>query len=163
MASFTCVAVIEVNSLLLKSPAKSCELDPLPTCILKQCAPELVPVLTALIKRSLGTGQFPSPCKLALARPLLKKGSVDPQVLGNFRPVSKLPFISKVLDRVVHDSLLTYLKENDMLETFQSVYRAHHSCKTALLRVRNDILEKLDQKGGAALVLLDLTAAFDMH
>jgi hypothetical protein len=123
----------EVTKLISSSPAKSCELDPVPTNILKQCASELAPAITAIINGSLSSGEFPSSYKDALVRPLLKKASLDPGVLGNYRPVSNLAFVSKVLEKVVAERLQSHLREQGMSEFFQSAYRANHSCETALL------------------------------
>ena len=82
-------------------------------------------------------------------------------MLFNYRPVSNLPFISKVLEKVVSARLSTHKKENNLYETFQSAYRSGHSTETALLRVQNDILRAIDSGKCVFLVLLDLSAAFD--
>ena len=101
---------------------------------------------------------------LLMLRQLLKKTSLDPESLNNYRPISQLPFISKVLEKVVADLLCKYLKDNDLFENLQSAYRPGHSVKTALVRVTNNILialGPLDKKQMVLLVLLDLSAAFD--
>ena len=94
-------------------------------------------------------------------RPLLKKPSLDPEVLKNYRPVSNLPYISKILEKVVCKRIDGHLKKNGLLDDMQSAYRTHCSTETCLLKVNNDILETLDQGHHAALILLDLSAAFD--
>ena len=78
-------------------------------------------------------------------------------MLKNFRPVSNLSFISKVIE-VIASRLLDHVVENELLESFQST---GHSTETALLRVHNDIVNTVDQKKGVFLVLFDLLAAFD--
>ena len=93
--------------------------------------------------------------------PLLKKASLDKNVLKNYRPVSNLPFLSKVLEKVIAKRLDDYLAACNMQELYQSAYTAHHSTETALLKVKNDICKFVDDQGAAALVLLDLSAAFD--
>jgi hypothetical protein len=93
--------------------------------------------------------------------PLLKKATLDPNSLKNFRPVSNLPFISKILEKVVLEQLNDHKLENDLNEKFQSAYRKCHSTETALLRISNDLLQSMDQKQCCFLVLLDLSAAFD--
>ena len=80
-------------------------------------------------------------------------------MLKNYRPVSNLSFLSKVLERVVAARLTNYMTINQLHEPMQSAYRACHSTETALVRVQNDILRTLG--GAAILVLLDLSAAFD--
>jgi hypothetical protein len=99
--------------------------------------------------------------KQALVTPLLKKPSLDCQLLKNYRPVSNLSFISKVLERVVASRLNQYMEDNHLQEQLQSAYKSGHSTETALVRIQNDILSSVDKQGLVILVLLDLSAAFD--
>ena len=103
------------------------------------------------------TGCVPSSFKKALVTPLLKKSTLNPEVMKNFR----LPFVSKVLERVVLRRLLNHLDVTNQHEPHQSAYRPLHSTETALVRVCNDFLISLDQRKAVYLVLLDLSAAFD--
>ncbi|PIK57789.1 hypothetical protein BSL78_05315 [Apostichopus japonicus] len=80
----------------------------------------------------------PSAFKLAHVTPLIKKPSLDPTVLSNYRPVSSLPFVSKVREKVVSFRLTSYLEHNGLHESHQSAYRKHHSTETALVRFQND-------------------------
>jgi hypothetical protein len=109
----------------------------------------------------LSNARVPVNFKRAVIRPLLKKPDLDKDILKNYRPVSNLPFISKLLERIVASRLDTHLSEHGLLDTYQSAYRKHHSTETALLKVVNDIIEDLDKGSNVALVLLDLSAAFD--
>ena len=95
----------------MKSATKSCSLDPIPTDIIKRHIATLVPVITRLVNAFLAKGVVPKSFKRALVTPLLKKSTLDPQVHKNYRPVSNLPFISKVLERVVLRRLLDYLSD----------------------------------------------------
>lgn len=155
------VTQVEVGKIIMASPTKSCSLDPIPTNLLKQCLPSLLPVITAIINSSLATGNVPSDFKLAKVTPLIKKPSLDPSLLSNYRPVSNLPFISKVLEKVVSIRLTGYLTENGLQEPMQSAYRKQHSTETALMRVQHDILGALSGQNACLMVLLDLSAAFD--
>ena len=104
--------------------------------------------------------------KAALVTPLLekvilKKPSLDNNVMENFRPVSTLSFISKLTERVVLKRLTDHTLCNNLHEQFQSALTPNHSTETALMRVQNDILMSLDNKRGVVLIMLDLSAAFD--
>ena len=114
-----------------------------------------------IVKLSLETSVMPTERKQAVIRPLLKKPSLDYQEFKNFRPVSNLTFLSKVIEKVVALQLIDYIDNNGLCEVFQSAYRAHHNTETALLRVYNDIAMSIDNQKSVVLVLLDLSAAFD--
>ena len=96
--------------------------------------------------------------KSAVVKPLLKKTSLDPNVL---RPISNLPFVSKLIEKLVLDQLFRHLDHNNLWHTFQSAYRLKHSTETALLRVLNDHLTASDSGPISILTFLDLSAAFD--
>jgi hypothetical protein len=123
--------------------------------------PELLSLITAIVNCSLESSTVPPCLKKALVRPLLKKPTLDQEVMKNYRPVSNLSFISKVIEKAVAAQLKAHLKENDMYDPVQSAYREFHSTETALLRVHNDILLALDSNQSVVLIMLDLTAAFD--
>ena len=93
--------------------------------------------------------------------PLLKKPSLDPENSGNYRPISNVPFLSTIIEKVVLAQLLKHLQTNKLLYHLQSAYRSDHSTETTLLKLCNDILPTLDNKNVALLSLLDLSADFD--
>ena len=109
----------------------------------------------------MSTGIVPTKMKAALVTPLLKKPSLDKNVIENFRPVSNLSFISKLTKRVVLKGLTGHILHNNLHEQFQSACKPNHSTETALMRVQNDILMSLDNKRGVVLIMLDLSAAFN--
>ena len=151
----------EIRSIVMRSPSKSCSLDPLPTVLLKECIDVLLPIIMSIINSSLASGSVPSVFKSALVTPCIKKLKLDSNILNNYRPISNLRFLSKVLERAVLPQLLSYLHENKLYPEFQSAYRPCHSTETALLRVQNDLLRILDEGNEAFLILLDFSAAFD--
>jgi len=121
----------------------------------------LSPFISLLIKKSLTAGCFPAAFKEALVRPLLKKVGLDAGDQKSFRPVYNLPFLSKLLERVVQARLQAFLKSNRLMPKTQSAYRKYYSTETAVTRVYNDLLLAADKRHVSALCLLDLTAAFD--
>ena len=139
----------------------NCPLDFIPAKFLKEVFDCVGPSLLVFINTCLLSGSVPAAFKHAVVRPLLKKSHLDPSVLSNFRPVSHLPFLSKVLEKVFFNQLQSFLEKNYILEKFQSGFRSRHSTESALLKVHNDIALSLDIGSPAVLVLLDLTAAFD--
>ncbi len=104
---------------------------------------------------------MPDYCKQAVVQPLLKKSNLDKSVLANFRPISKLPFLAKIMEKSVLTQLQSFVDANEICEVFQSGFKKHHSTESALLRVFNDIFLATDLGNFTILLLLDLTAAFD--
>ena len=158
---FRPVSEDDVRKLINQSTIKSCDLDPLPASLLSHCLDDLLPHLTSVINDSLQSGIFPSLYKAAIVKPLLKKSSLDPENLKNYRPVSNLSFFSKITEKVVLNQLTSHLLEHNLFYPLQSAYRAGHSTETALLKIVNDLLTSLDQGKVSILSLLDLSAAFD--
>ena len=107
------------------------------------------------------SGVFPTPSKSSIIFPLIKKQGLDPEILKNYRPVANQSFISKIIEKAIATQIHAHLINNDIVDNFQSAYKAGHSCETALLRVYNDIVTTIGRGNGAMLVLLDLSAAFD--
>ena len=161
LVKFQPLSCDDVSKIILSSPAKTCDADPIPTGLLKSVLPAIIHLLTKLVNQSLQTGEFLDELKQALVTPLLKKPSPD-LIMKNYRPISNLPFVGKLLERCVIDQLLEHIRTNNLMEPLQSAYRPHHSTETALLRVRTDILKAMDNQEVACLVLLDLSAVFDM-
>ncbi|XP_072039182.1 uncharacterized protein [Amphiura filiformis] len=160
-SEFSSVTEGDVFKIIKSASTTSCSLDPLPVVLFKTCLPELLSTITTIVNESLKTGVVPSSLKHAVIRPLLKKAGLDHNVYANYRPISNLPFLGKVIERVAISQLQSYLSENNLQARSQSAYRQHHSTETAILRVQNDILSALDRRKEAMLVLLDFSAAFD--
>lgn len=158
---FTPCAATDIRRIINQSPGKSCQLDPLPTELLKASLDDLLPILTTICNQSLLEGVLPISQKSAIITPILKKAGLDPDVAANYRPISNLTFISKVIERIVAGQLTAYLVANNLLPTRQSAYRAHHSTETALLGITSAIFDAADKADVTLLAALDLSAAFD--
>jgi hypothetical protein len=162
LSTFVAVTEGEIEKLIKSSSSATCELDPIPTKFLKmEYLDTLCPIITEIVNSSLSTGIFPSKFKHALVRPLLKKSHLDKDTMKNYRPVSNLAYLSKLVEKAVAERLQEHMKDHDLNEIFQSAYKKGHSTETALLRVHNDIMCAIDKGHGVLLVLLDLSAAFD--
>jgi virulence-associated protein VapD len=159
--NFTTLSCDDVLNIIKTSRVKTCSLDPLPACLVKDHIQDLLPSITSIVNSSLQSGLFPSSLKQALVTPLLKKANLDVEDLKNFRPVSNLPFLGKVIERAAISQLQGYINDNDLHNRTQSAYRKFHSVETAIVRVTNDLLNAVDDHGEAILILLDLSAAFD--
>jgi hypothetical protein len=130
----------EIRRVIMASPTKSCALDPIPTFLLKEVVDDLLPFLTAMVNTSLREGYLPGSQKHAVVSPLLKKSSLDPVEMKNYRPVSNLTFTSKLVERIVTEQFVQYLNANGLMPRLQSAYRRRHSTETALLRVLSEYL-----------------------
>ena len=105
----------------------------MPTKMVIEYLDIFLPVIVKLINGSLESRVVPKCFKTAVIKPLLKKPNLDPNSMENYRPVSNLPFISKLLEHVVTEQLVIQLNENHLLDKFQSVYCAGFYTETALL------------------------------
>ena len=161
MINFIPATLAEIYKLISASESKQCPLDSIPTFLLKLCFNELGPIITNLVNLSLSEGIFLSSFKQALVQPLLKKPSLSTDDLNNFRPISNLIFISKILEKVVASRIQSHLSSNSLSSSFQSAYRIFHSTETTLLKIHNDLILAMDRGEVTSLILLDLSAAFD--
>ncbi|KAJ8372623.1 hypothetical protein AAFF_G00280880, partial [Aldrovandia affinis] len=159
--SFSPLTDSDISHLLLSHHPTTCALDPIPSSLLQTFIPNIIPFVTSLVNSSLSSGCFPSPFKRAHITPLLKKPSLDPSVIQNYRPVSLLPFLSKTFERATSNQLSAFFTENNLLDPHQSGFRPGHSTETALLLVNEALHTARAASLSSILILLDLSAAFD--
>ena len=158
--SFT-PATNEVLIIIKKYPNKSCDIDPFPTLLLKSCIDQLIFPITTIINLSMQSGVVPQDFKQALVNPLIKKQTLCKNYLRNYRPISNLSFLSKILEKVVANRLHEHIYIHHLSNDLQSAYKRVHSTETALLKIHNDIADNTDNGKVTALTLLDLSDAFD--
>ena len=156
---FTEVQHNHIEEILRGLKPITCTLDPIPTTLHKSYIPILSPIITQAVNLSFQTCHVPPTLKVAVICPLLKKPTLDPEAPTNYRPISNLAFLSKVLEKAVASQLQEYLKLNDLFKKFQSGFCSAHS--PAMLQVTNYLLMAADAGSPSLLILLDLTAAFD--
>ena len=151
----------EVKEIIISMKSRCCELDALPTSLLKRMIDVCLPSITKIVNISLEMGQFTYQWKVAIVRPLLKKLGLD-LINKNYRPVSTLSFLSKVIERAMLKQFNQHCNNYGLLPDYQSAYRSNYSCETSLLKLTNDILWNMENKQVTALIMMDLSAAFDI-
>ena len=151
----------EVFSMLQKlNICKSAGIDALGPRILKLAAPVITKPITHLINISIKEAIFPDDLKMAKITPIYKKGErSDP---GNYRPISILPTLSKIIEKHIASQLRDFLQSFDLLQKEQSGFRQHHSCQTALTKLTDMWLKEMDEGNLTGTIFLDFTKAFDL-
>ena len=155
LASFIPATADEVKKIIMSSPNKPWELDPLPNVLLKSYLDTLLKPITDIINASLCSGLFPDYFKHAHVNPLLKKTSLPKEDINSYRHVSNFSF------NVLTSRLRSHISSNCLSNVSQSAYKEFHSTETALLKVHNDVTLNFDKGKVTAHTLLDLSAAFD--
>ncbi|KAJ8335100.1 hypothetical protein SKAU_G00407390 [Synaphobranchus kaupii] len=162
LPSFKILEDADVLQLVMHYRATICPLDPIPSAVLQSISAELLPHLSSIINTSQTCGHVPAAYKTTRVTPLLKKPSLDPSDVRNYRPVSLLPFLSKTLEQAVLNQLSVFLHQNNLLDPHQSGFRSSHSTETALLVVTEALATARASSLSSVLILLDLSAAFNM-
>ena len=157
---FELVTIDELKEIIKSSNTKTSCHDPLPQYMLNNILDSLLPYLCDLVNKSLSTGNMDG-VKESIIVPLLKKAGLDTDDLKNYRPVSNLVFLSKLIERVVLKRLNAHMERNELHIKSQYGYKQFHSTETLMLRVVNDVLVGFDNNNATVVLLLDLSAAFD--
>ena len=148
-----------LKQLVALQPNKATGLDSIPTRFLRDAATSIAPIITHITNQSISQCHVPQELKMARVIPLYKKGSnLD---VGNYRPVSILSSTSKVIERLVHNQIISFLKERNLLFEFQSGFRTSHSTDTCLLYLNDYIKREVDSGKVCGMAMLDLQKAFD--
>ena len=141
-SNFQPVTLPKLQKIILSTPNKNCDLDPIPTSLLKRILPSIVTLIANIINTSLREGIFPESFKRALVRPLLKKPGLD-LLDRNYRLVFNLGYVSKLVEHVVATQLVNHIEMHGLMEAHQSANHPFHSMETALLKSRLMSLEPL--------------------
>jgi hypothetical protein len=158
--NFTPISAAEVQKALLGLDCKkSAGPDQIEPYFLKTAANLIADPISSIFNLSLHCGSIPKSWKSAFVLPLLKSG--DPSVLDNYRPISRLSVLAKLLESFINEQLKHFLSDNSILNPTQSGFRQGHSTITAVTSVTNDILHTLDNKKSCAALFIDLSKAFD--
>ena len=138
---------------------KAAGLDKIPTRLLRGAAKELTPSITYLVNKSITDGTVPAVCKMAQVTPLYKDN--DKLQVQNYRPISVLPVLSKVIERVVHTQLSIHLDQLGYLYKHQYGFRRGHSTQQAIAQLNDWALEAMDSGKVTGLLFVDISKAFD--
>ena len=161
--SFTIPSITEesVREYLLKISAnKATGVDGISIVLLKIGIDELVPHIVRLVNLSIVTKEFPTLWKTAKVTALSKSGDLSDA--NNYRPISVLPVLSKIIERHVYDSLFHYLRLHKLIYESQSGFRANYSTETALIKITDMLLKNIDMNQMNGLLLVDFRKAFEL-
>ena len=157
---FNDAPIAEIEDILQTlSENKATGPDNLPAKLLKSAASIIATPIAHILNQSLRTGIIPSQWKCARVTPIYKGG--EKTNMENYRPISVIPILAKIMERVVYTQLFKYLTENNILSDCQSGFRPLHSTQTALLNVTDTWLNAIDRGNIVGLVMIDLKKAFD--
>ena len=160
-SSFCLLSDNDVLDLVNKMACKLNSADPIPLSYLKDNIQIFLPALNQIVNLSLQSGIFPDSLKHGRVTPIAKARDVDTEKHKNFRPVTTLMFLSKLLEKAASTQLISYLENESLIPLYQSAYLKSHSCETALFKFSNDVQQMLSDGKVIILVQLDLSAAFD--
>lgn len=127
--------------------------------MLKDCATSICSPLATLFNKSLDVGKVPTDWKVSNITPIFKAGDIT--LASNYRPISLLSLVSKILERIVHNALLSHLLHNDMLPANQFGFRPSSSTQEAILSMTRDWHNTLEEGDSVGCVFFDLSKAFD--
>ena len=117
--------------------------------------------MSSVINKSFKEAKVPHQLKRANVSPIIKNKDLDPDNLKNYRPISNIPFIAKVLEKAVFYQVNEHLQKHGLYSLNQSGYRENHSCETTLLKIVDDMQKTIHIDNLSAVLMLDLSAAFD--
>ena len=160
LQNFKPASISEIDDILSKIEFKTSTVDPLPASLIKENKDIFLPVLCDIVNASLLSGNLDG-TKMAHITPLLKGTGLDTTILKNYRPISNLSFVGKLIERVVLARLNEHLDSNNLHIPNQSGYKKGHSTETLMVKIVNDLLIATSESKATVVMMLDLSAAFD--
>ena len=160
MFNFHVIDIFQLGKVFGKlKTSKGCGNDGIASCFLKIALPVISESLCDIFNLSIATGCFPDSWKIARVAPIFKSGQPDDR--SNYRPISVLPVLARVFEKLIHNQLYDYLDRNKHLFSNQSGFRALHSVVTCLLNNTDDGYVNMDDGRYTANIFIDLKKAFD--
>lgn len=159
--NFVYTDATEVSKMINEITTSATGIDDIPISFIKMMGPHILPLLVNLFNAIIDSCQFPTIWKKAIVTPIPKTSNpVDPT---DYRPISVLPALSKIFEKILLDQVTNYLNNHQpqLLAKHQSGYRKHHSTTTALTKVTHDIYQNLEENRCTVMVLVDLSLAFN--
>ena len=149
----------EIMQIILNLKNSSAGWDEIPALMAKKCIQAYIKPLTHIINMSLAEGMFPYELKLARVVPIYKSG--DKKCINNYRPISVLPFFSKIFEKVIYNYLVDFMEKNNVIFKRQFGFRQKHSTQQAVITLVNNITNSLETGDIVISLFLDLKKAFD--
>ena len=156
------INVAGVKKLLKElNPNKASGPDGISSRFLKETGNELAPGLTLIMQASINQSTTPNDWRNALIAPVFKSGKPDKAKAENYRPISLTSISCKILEHIIHSTIISHLDKNKILTDTQHGFRKHRSCESQLLLTIHDLAKSLNEGGQIDSVLLDFSKAFD--
>ena len=158
---FEDITVSEVINIVVKyfEDKLSSGHDNIPAMIIKWCITHIAPILTNIFNDCVNSGHYPKSLKIAKVTPLFKEG--DTSVADNYRPISVLPQIDKIFEKLIHERMVAFEKQHKFLKKTQFGFRKGHSTSHGITHLNEQVIDKLEKKKVSALLFIDLKSAFD--
>ena len=151
----------EITDILSNMTIRTSPEDPLPAPVLELVIKDLAPHILTLVNLSLSTGSVEGLIKESVVIPILKKHNLDFEILNNFRPITNIEFISKIIEKVVLNRLNQHMNANNLHTSEQCGYKKGHSTEHVILEIVDEVLIGFEKGTATLVVLLDVSAAFD--
>ena len=160
MSKFKPVRKIDTLRIMQWLSLKQCKLDTSPTKLLLSHKEDIVDAITDLINSSFEQAHFPKNWKYTIIKPLIKKVNGE-IVKTNFRPVSNLKHLSKILECAALFQIMKHSEDNCLQPDVQSAYRSGYTCETILIKLADKVLNGMEMKQLSMIIAMDLSTAFD--